>query len=144
MPTPETDPTYYCIDLETVEPTPDYPCERRSISDAAGLGLLAAAVYEIEPGEQLPRSYHYHEQREELFYVRSGTLVVETPDETFEIPSDHVFVAQPNSPHRPYNPESANEPVTVLGIGAPKTDVAHRYDPTETDATESTERDDDR
>lgn len=128
MAPPDRDPQYHCIDPAALDKTPDYPCDRRSISDAAGLGVLAAAVYELDPGEQLPRSYHYHEQREELFYVRSGTLTVETPAQTFEVGPDEVFVAEPNSPHRPHNPEDADQQTVVLGVGAPKTDIALPYE----------------
>jgi len=125
----DTRPTYHHIDPQALDSTPDYPCDRRSISDEAELATLAAAVYEIAPGEQLSRTYHYHEQREELFYVRSGTLVVETPEVTFEVGAGEVFVAEPNSPLRPHNPESAAEPTVVLGVGAPSTDIAVPYDP---------------
>jgi mannose-6-phosphate isomerase-like protein (cupin superfamily) len=125
----EPGPTYHHVDPDDLGPTPDYPCDRRSLSDEAGLATLAAAIYELEPGEQLPRTYHYHEQREELFYVRSGTLTVETPEKTFEVGPDEVFVAEPNSPHRPHNPEEAAEPAVVLGIGAPASDIAIPYEP---------------
>lgn len=123
-----TNPEYHHIDPDTLEATPDYPCDRRSISDAAGLGLLAAARYELTPGEQLPRTYHYHEQREELFSVVSGTLHVETPETEYQVSAGEVFVAHPKSPHRAYNPDSADEPVTVVGVGAPATDIAHPYE----------------
>jgi quercetin dioxygenase-like cupin family protein len=129
VPEPDSTPTYHRIDPSTLPPTPEYPCDRRSVSDAAGLGTLAAAVYELEPGEQLPRSYHYHELREELFYVRKGSLRVETPERELEVATDELFVAHPNSPHRPYNPESAEESAVVLGVGAPKSDIAHPYEP---------------
>jgi len=123
------DPTYHKIDPADLPATPDYPCDRRSISDEAELATLAAAVYEMDPGEQLPRSYHYHERREELFYVRSGTLTVETPEQSYELGPDEVFVAEPDSPHRPYTPDDADEPTVVLGIGAPATDIALAYEP---------------
>ncbi|MXR52111.1 cupin domain-containing protein [Halovenus sp. WSH3] len=123
--------TYHCIDPEELPSTPEYPCDRRSVSDDADLGLLAAAVYELAPGEQLPRSYHYHEQREELFSVREGQLTVETPDGEYEVEAGELFVAHPESPHRAYNPDTADEPVVVLGVGAPSTDIAHPYDPDE-------------
>ena len=129
MPEPDSEPAYHCIDPADLEPTPEYPCDRRSISDAAELSVLASAVYELDPGEQLPRSYHYHERREELFSVRSGTLHVETPDDEFVVEAGEIFVAEPNSPHRPYNPDSADHPTVVLGIGAPRTDIALPYEP---------------
>lgn len=129
MTAPDGEPAYHCIDPAEIEPTPDHPCDRRSITEEVDLSILASAVYELEPGQQLPQTYHYHEQREELFYVRSGTLHVETPDEEFELSAGEVFVAEPNSPHRPYNPDAATESTVVLGIGAPRTDIARPYEP---------------
>jgi quercetin dioxygenase-like cupin family protein len=129
--TREREHRYRVLDPGAMEPTPDHPCDRRSLSEAADLAALAAAVYEINPGEQLPRTYHYHEQREELFYVLAGELAVETPGETYAVPAGRVFVAHPGSPHRAHNPESAADPVSVLGVGAPAYDVARPYEPGE-------------
>ncbi|WP_254279383.1 cupin domain-containing protein [Haloarcula marina] len=120
---------YHHIDPEDLPETADYPCDRRGIADAAELHALHAATYEMAPGEQLPRSYHYHQQREELFYVLTGTLHVETPEEEFVVPTDEVFVAEPESPHRAFTPADADGPTKVLGVGAPKTDIALPYDP---------------
>ena len=52
---------YHVVDPDSLPTTADYPCDRRSITDAVGLANLAVAVYELAPGEQLPRTYHYHE-----------------------------------------------------------------------------------
>jgi quercetin dioxygenase-like cupin family protein len=124
-----SDGTYHVFETDSLEPTPDYPCTRRSISEATDLSMLAAATYTLEPGEQLPRTYHSHDQREELFYVLSGELSVETPDRTYSVPEESIFVAEPDSPHRAYNPETAGESVSVLGVGAPQYDPAKPYDP---------------
>jgi len=122
---------YHRIDPDDLNATPEYPCDRRGISDAAELAALHLATYEMEPGEQLPRTYHYHDSREEAFYVISGTLHVETPEEEFVVEEGEVFVAEPESPHRAYNPEDADGAVRVLGTGAPKSDIAHPYEPDE-------------
>jgi quercetin dioxygenase-like cupin family protein len=126
--------TYHVFETDSLEPTPEYPCTRRSISEAADLSMLAAATYTLDPGQQLPRTYHSHDQREELFYVLSGELSVETPDRAYTVPTGSVFVAKPASPHRAYNPESAGDPVSVLGVGAPQFDPAKPYDPASDDA----------
>jgi mannose-6-phosphate isomerase-like protein (cupin superfamily) len=110
-------------------PSGDHPCDRRSVAEAAELAQLAAAVYELAPGEQLATTYHYHDQREEVFYVLAGNLHVETPEETFVVGADEVFVAEPESPLRPYNPDEAEGPVRVFGVGAPTFDVGRPYDP---------------
>jgi mannose-6-phosphate isomerase-like protein (cupin superfamily) len=120
---------YHVVDPANLDPAEDYPCDRRSIADAAGLSTVAAAVYELEPGDELARSYHYHEQREELFYVLEGTLAVETPDWEYEVPVGSVFVAEPDSPIRPYNPDSADGSVRVFGVGAPQYDIGREYEP---------------
>jgi mannose-6-phosphate isomerase-like protein (cupin superfamily) len=131
MDSDDTDGEYHVFDSMEIDPSPDYPCARQSLADAASLSTVAAAIYELAPGEQLAREYHYHDQREELFYVLSGRLHVETPDEEFEIAPDGVFVAKPGSPHRAYNPEAADSPVRVFGVGAPQYDIAKPYEPAE-------------
>ncbi len=120
---------YHVVDPANLEPAEDYPCDRRSIADAAGLSTVAAAVYELEPGDELARSYHYHEQREELFCVLEGTLAVETPDREYEVPAGSVFVVEPDGPIRPYNPDSADGSVRVFGVGAPQYDIGREYEP---------------
>lgn len=120
---------YRVLDPESIDRAPDHPCDRRSITEAAGLANLAAAVYEVAPGEELARSYHYHEQREELFYVLSGVLSVGTPEETYEVGAGRVFVVEPESPIHPHVPSEATEPATVLGVGAPLYDAGRPYDP---------------
>ena len=124
--------SYHVVDPETLSRSEDHPCDRRSLTEALDLTTLAAAVYTIEPGEQLPQTYHYHDQREELFYVLEGELTVETPDGDYTVPAGQVFVAEPKSPIRPHNPEGETDPVRVLGVGAPRYDIGRPYDP-ETD-----------
>lgn len=119
--------SYHVIGPAQLDPTPDYPCTRRSVSEETDLSTLAAAIYELAPGEQLAREYHYHEQREELFYVIDGTLQVETPERVFEVRAGSVFVAEPESPIRPYNQENAAEVVRVFGVGAPQYDPGRAY-----------------
>ena len=123
--------SYHHIDPDDLPATEDYPCDRRGLSDAAELLALHAATYEMAPGEQLPRSYHYHKQREELFYVASGTVHVETPDGEFVVGTGEVFVAEPESPHRAFVPEDADGSARVLGVGAPKADPGLPYEPEE-------------
>jgi len=125
---------YHVVDPDALDSTPDHPSERRSISDAVDLSSLAAAVYEIEPGERLARTYHYHDAREELFYVLAGTLTMRTPDERYEVPAGSVFVAEPGSPLLPHVPADAAKSARVLGVGAPGYDPAKPYDPDGSDS----------
>jgi len=120
---------YHLVDPASLAPTPDYPCDRRAIHEAADLETIAAAQYTVEPGEQLAREYHVHDQREELFYVLAGTLHVRTPEGTFQVDADEVFVAEPGSPLLPHVPATAAEPARVLGVGAPAFDPGKPYDP---------------
>jgi mannose-6-phosphate isomerase-like protein (cupin superfamily) len=122
---------YHVVDPDDLDASPDHPCDRRSVTEALDLTTLAAAVYELAPGEQLPRTYHYHDQREELFYVVDGTLAAETPEGEFALEAGELFVVEPESPHRPYNPDDAGRPVRVLGVGAPRFDVGKPFDPAE-------------
>jgi mannose-6-phosphate isomerase-like protein (cupin superfamily) len=128
--------TYHHVDPSALPETEEYPCDRRGISDAAELAALHAGTYEMAPGEQLAREYHYHEQREELFYVLAGTLAVETPEREYEVPAGSVFVVTPDSPIRPYNPETAETPVRVFGVGAPQYDIGRPYDGTTDDQSD--------
>ncbi|MDY6817154.1 MAG: cupin domain-containing protein [Halobacteriales archaeon] len=121
--------SYHVLDPDDLPGSPDHPCDRRSITEAVGLHALQLARYELAPGETLATEYHSHDRREEAFYVLSGTLVVETPERTYEVPADRLFVVTPDSPLRPYNPASATEPVRVLGIGAPLVDIGQPYRP---------------
>lgn len=120
--------SYHHLDPSTIEPDADHPCRRRSITDATDLSNLAFAIYELDPGEPLSTDYHFHEYREEVFYVLTGELHIETPDEEFVVAPDEVFVVEPNSPIRPYNPSSAEAPIKVIGSGAPLYDIGRPYD----------------
>ena len=120
---------YQHLFVDDIEPTPDRPSVQRSISDAAGLENAAVNVYEVAPGEDIPLAYHYHDDQEELFYVLSGTLAVETPEGTYEVGEDEAFVVEPDSPQRAHNPASATDPVRTLVVGAPAVDDVHPYDP---------------
>ncbi|GAB7093028.1 hypothetical protein JCM30237_01800 [Halolamina litorea] len=111
---------YRTVRTEDVEPTPDRPCELRRLTEAAGLEHVAVNRYSADPGETIPLRYHYHEEQEEAFYVISGAMAVETPEETFTVGADELFAADAESPHRAYCPEDAEGTVEVLAIGAPQ------------------------
>lgn len=110
---------YRIVDCDEVEPAEDRPCEMRRLSEAAELENVAINRFRAEPGEQIPLAYHVHETQEEAFYVLSGTLSVETPEETYEVPAGDLFAVEPNSPQRAYNPADAASAVEVLAVGAP-------------------------
>lgn len=128
---------YHLVDAADLDQWDDRPTDVRSLSVAAGYeyqdSKLGLRVYELSPGEQSGLSYHYHDEQIEAFYVLAGTLRVETPDEEFVVEADQALFVDPGSPQRAFNPESADNPVRVLAIGAPSVDDAHEYDPS-TDA----------
>jgi len=126
---------YHLVDPDDLQQWDDRPVDVRSISAAVGLDYqdskLGMRVYEAEPGEQLPLSYHYHDEQVEAFYVLAGTLHVETPAGDRVVEAEQVLVVEPGSPQRAYNPDDADESVRVLAIGAPSADDANPYDPDE-------------
>jgi mannose-6-phosphate isomerase-like protein (cupin superfamily) len=124
---------YYLVDPAVIDQLDDRDVDVRSLSAAAGLETrdspLGLRVYEADPGQQLPLTYHYHNTQVEAFYVLDGTLSVETPDKEFTVETDQAFVVHPGNPHRAYNPQDADDAVRVLAVGAPSVDDGHAYDP---------------
>lgn len=112
------------VDLEAA---PDRPSTKRSISDACGLSRLAAHVYEVAPGEEIPLAYHYHDEQEELFYVTEGALHVETPEREYVVSAGEAFVCEPESPQFAAVPADG-EHTTALVVGAPPVDDVHAYE----------------
>lgn len=120
--------SYHVVDPDELDPTPDRPCDRRPVGEAAGLENFALNVYTAEPGETIPLAYHYHDEQEEAFVVLDGTLTVETPDRDYAVESGETFVADPGSPHRAHVPADAPAAARVVAVGAPAVDDAHPYE----------------
>jgi len=115
--------SYHLVDPTDLDQFDDRDVDVRSLSDAAGLTArdspLGLRVYEANPGQQLPLTYHYHDTQVEAFYVLDGSLSVETPEEEFIVETGQAFVVQPGKPHLAYNPDAADDSVRVLAGGAP-------------------------
>ncbi|MEF8781278.1 MAG: cupin domain-containing protein [Haloferacaceae archaeon] len=122
---------YHDVSLDEIEPHPEHECDRRTIAEAVDLDHVGLSRYLAEPGEQVPQHYHLHETQEELFYVVEGEMHVETPEGTFEVTEDHVFVVEPGNYHRAYNPKTANGTLHVVAIGGPNVSDGriHEADP---------------
>ena len=120
---------YHLVNPADVEPFDAPGRDFRQLGDDIGLDSLGINHVTAAPGEQIPLRYHSHEQQEEAFYVVDGELHVETPDETYVVEEGHLFVAEPEHPHRAFNPEEATAPVEVLAVGAPSGDDARPYEP---------------
>lgn len=118
---------YHHVRDADLEAAPDRPSTKRSISDACGLENLAAHVYEVAPGEEIPLAYHYHDEQEEVFYVTEGELHAETPEEVFVVPAGDAFVCEPERPQFAFVPEDETA-TTVLVVGAPAVDDVHPYE----------------
>lgn len=146
---------YQLIDPGELEPLPNRPSTAIEISDhyvpppdfdapdvepdertGRGPQNVGFRIYHVQPGEDVGQRYHYHDEQEEIFYTISGSLHVETPDREYVVPPNHVFLVEPGSPKRAFNPASNDEAVHLLAIGAPSYGVmgrndGHAYDPDE-------------
>lgn len=124
---------YHRVDPEELEQWDDRPTDVRSLSVAAGYDYqnapLGMRVYDLAPGEQSGKRYHYHDEQVEVFYVLEGTLHVETPEDEIIVETDQALFVDPGSPQRAYNPADAEMNTRILAIGAPSADDAHTYDP---------------
>lgn len=119
---------YHVVDPADVEPTPDRPSTMYSISDVAELENLGLRYYDVAPGEDMPLALHYHEEQEEAFFVVSGELHVETPDQEYVVEQGQFFTVKPENPHRAFTDADADENATVVAIGAPAVDDAQPYE----------------
>lgn len=120
---------YHVVNLMEIETHPKHESDRRSLKRVLPLEHIGLSRYLAQPGEQIPQEYHYHDTQEEVFYVVSGEMTVETPEREFVVAPDEVFVAEPNDPHRAYNAADATQDLLVIAIGGPNILDGHSYDP---------------
>jgi mannose-6-phosphate isomerase-like protein (cupin superfamily) len=120
---------YHVVDPNELEQLDDRDASVRSVSDHVGLETLGLRVYCADPGEQIPLTYHYHDEQEEAFYVLAGELHVETAEGEIAVPAGQLFVVEPGHPHRAFNPDDAPGAVEVLAMGAPSVDDVHADEP---------------
>lgn len=112
---------YHTADLESIEPREGIPGSHHYVNDVVDLEHLTVQLVHAEPGEDFA-PYHRHEVEEEVFVVIAGTLVVETPDGTYDVSEGEAFVAEPGSPLHPHNPADADSPVRAILVNAPVAD----------------------
>ena len=88
----------------------------KSLSDAFGLTHLLVHQEVLLPGRRAS-GFHYHSEKEELFYVLSGTPSVRVGDEVTDLePGDVIgFKPLPEQPHMMFN--RSQEPAIILTIG---------------------------
>ena len=94
----------------------------KSLSDAFGLTHLLVHQEVLLPGRRAS-SFHFHSEKEEVFYVLAGTPSLLVGAEVTDLqPGDFIgFSPSEGVPHMLFN--RLSEPATVLTIGTnPKTD----------------------
>lgn len=98
-------------------PVPSVP-GGRPVGDALGVEGFAMNHYDLAPGETLSGGMHTHEDQEEVFYVLSGTVTFETPDDAFEVPAGDAVRFAPGEYQHGRNDTDGR--VQVLALGAPR------------------------
>jgi uncharacterized cupin superfamily protein len=88
----------------------------KSLSDAFGLRDLLVHQEVLLPGRRAS-GFHFHSEKEEIFYVLSGTPSLLVDDRVTDLePGDFVgFASSANTPHMLFN--RSPEPATILTIG---------------------------
>ena len=114
--------SYHHLDPDDIDSDEGQSATRRSIADHLGLTKLGINLYEIAPGEQSPLRYYYYTEQEEVFYIIEGDLHVDTEEGEYVVRRSKLFVTEPGSPQRAYNPGDAEDVVRTLAIGAPPVD----------------------
>jgi mannose-6-phosphate isomerase-like protein (cupin superfamily) len=124
---------YHHVDPDTPEQWDGRPVDVRSIRAVAGLDYQDASpgmrVYEADPGEQFPLSYHSNDEQVEAFPLLDGELHAQTPDGELVVGADEALLIEPGSPQRAFNPASTRGSVCAPGVGAPSVDDARTYEP---------------
>lgn len=109
---------YRKVAVDDVANTPNPTREKRELDEALGVSTFGFNLYVADPGEQVPWGRHRHPDHEEVFFVLSGELRVETPDGDFSVGPDEAFFV----PRDHWNRAVAvgEGPCRFLAVGAPK------------------------
>lgn len=105
----------------TVDDLPDAPSptrHKKEVDEAVGATAFGFNRYTADPGEQLPWGRHHHPDHEEVLYVLSGTVRVDTPDGEFRVGSGEAFFVPAGAPQKAV--AAGDEPAEVIAVGAPK------------------------
>ncbi|MDS0293038.1 cupin domain-containing protein [Halogeometricum luteum] len=100
---------------------PDAPnptSRKKEVDEAVGASAFGFNVYEVRPGERVPWGYHSHPEHEELFYVVSGEIVVDTEDGPVRAAAGDAIFVEPGEKNRARN--DGEEVAEVVAVGAPK------------------------
>jgi len=116
--TPADDgPGYAHVAVDDLPDAPNPTRHKKEVDEAVGATTFGFNVIVADPGERVPWGYHRHPDHEELFYVLSGTLHVETPDRDYEVTADEAFFVPRDAPQRAVAGEDG---CRLVAAGAPK------------------------
>jgi quercetin dioxygenase-like cupin family protein len=104
--------------VDAIPDTPNPTRRKKELDEAVGATAFGFNLYEAAPGEQVPWGYHRHPDHEELFYVLSGSVVVETADGEIELGAGEALFVPPDAPNRAR--AVGEEPARLIAVGAPK------------------------
>jgi uncharacterized cupin superfamily protein len=88
----------------------------RILTNALGATDVAINRYDLAPGGRIG-GYHAHHDQEEVFYVLSGQLTLETEDGDVRVGPDEAVYFDRGEFHFAYN--AGDEPVRSIALGAP-------------------------
>jgi mannose-6-phosphate isomerase-like protein (cupin superfamily) len=111
-------PDYRKVAVDDVANTPNPTREKKELDEALGVSMFGVNVYTADPGEQVPWGRHRHPDHEEVFFVLTGELCVETPAGEFSVGPDEAFFVPADHWNRAV--ATGAEPCRFLAIGAPK------------------------
>lgn len=109
---------YRRLHVDDVPNTPNPTRVKKELDEALGVSRFGCNLYEADPGQRVPWGRHRHPDHEELFFVLSGELLVETPEGEFRVGPDEAFFVPEDHPNRAR--ATGDEPCRFLAVGAPK------------------------
>lgn len=118
---------YHLVDSTDIAPEEGIPGDHRYLDSIVDLQNFSMQVIEAQAGEDFA-PYHTHSVQEEVFFVIEGNLHVTTPGDSYVVGPGHFFVAEPENPLHPHNPEDADSAVRAVLVNAPHADDFEMYD----------------
>lgn len=94
---------------------------KKPLTEALGATDVAINYYELAPDETLAFGYHADPYQEEIFYVISGTLTVETEGGETAVGTGEAIRFSPCEYHQGTN--HSGERVVILALGAPRVET---------------------
>ncbi len=118
-PLPEHEGTGYVHhDVDAIPPNSEKPGTRWELSPVFDIDAYNFNIADLSPGDRLSQNaYHRHPDQREFFYVVSGRIQVEAPDDTFELGKHEAVCFEEGVAHVLHNP--FDEPARLIAIGDP-------------------------